>query len=151
MSERDIELLKRLLADPYQIPQPFKTWLIGFLEMSDMNLPISAISGLKGQLAAIGQATAGKTTIGGRGPFTTDASGRVNLSFPTAYSAVDSIVVSSHAGAGTSPPASNNATCSFNVTAVYLNGFEITVWDVNLNAPFASKPVSLSWIALITP
>jgi len=44
-------MLERLFADPTLYPMPLKTWLISWLEGSDLTLPISSINGL---LAKIG-------------------------------------------------------------------------------------------------
>ena len=46
LTQQEYQLLQRLLSDPFSLPQQFKTWLVSFLETSDMNLPISAVNGL---------------------------------------------------------------------------------------------------------
>lgn len=50
LSESEQKLLVRLLSDPFSLPYPFKTWLISYLETSDLNLPLSAVAGLPGLL-----------------------------------------------------------------------------------------------------
>ena len=50
LSEGEQQLLTRLLSDPFSIPQPFKTWIISYIESSDMTLPISSIQGLSSRL-----------------------------------------------------------------------------------------------------
>ena len=152
LSEREIALLQRLLSDPERLPQEFKVWLVRYLELSDMNLPISAINGLRAQLNAIGSTAGGsQNVIGARGPYTTNATGYFNVILPASYSAIEAIVVTSMGAPGVSPPASNIATCTYNVVGVGLNNFDVLVWDVNLNAPYVSKPVYVSWIAHVTP
>lgn len=57
LTPQEYQLLQRLLSDPFSIPIQFKTWLVSFLESSDLTLPISAIAGL--------QALLGITAVGG--------------------------------------------------------------------------------------
>jgi len=54
-------MVRRLLADPFAFPIQFKSWLVSYLESSDMNLPISAVNGLTDILgvAGIGGGTLG--------------------------------------------------------------------------------------------
>jgi microcystin-dependent protein len=56
LSAQEFQLLQRLLSDPFSLPIQFKTWLISYLESSDLNLPISAIQGLS---AALGVSSIG--------------------------------------------------------------------------------------------
>lgn len=51
----------RLLSDPFIFPQPFKTWLVSYLEGSDLSLPISAINGLVTLLGITGGSGGGGT------------------------------------------------------------------------------------------
>ena len=46
-------MLDRLLADPTLYPMQLKTWLISWLEGSDLTLPMSSINGLKVRLDAL--------------------------------------------------------------------------------------------------
>jgi microcystin-dependent protein len=61
LNAEEYALLQRLLSDPFSIPIQFKTWLVSYLETSDMTLPISAISGLKSILGITG---VGSGTLG---------------------------------------------------------------------------------------
>ena len=54
LTDQEYQLLQRLLSDPFSIPLPFKTWLISFIESSDITLPISSIQGLSTTLSQIG-------------------------------------------------------------------------------------------------
>jgi microcystin-dependent protein len=62
LNQQEYDLLQRLLSDPLSIPVQFKTWLVSFLETSDMTLPISAVSGLK-TLLGVGSAGGGSFAI----------------------------------------------------------------------------------------
>jgi microcystin-dependent protein len=53
--------LQRLLSDPFSLPVQFKTWLVSYLESSDMSLPMSAIHGLTAMLGISG---VGSGTLG---------------------------------------------------------------------------------------
>ena len=46
LTDEERALLQRLLSDPFSIPQQFKTWLVAYLEGSDMLLARSSIQGL---------------------------------------------------------------------------------------------------------
>jgi microcystin-dependent protein len=46
LSDEERKLVARLLSDPFAFPQTFKTWLVAYLESSDLTLPISSIQGL---------------------------------------------------------------------------------------------------------
>lgn len=46
LTEQEYQLLQRLLADPFSFPIQFKTWLVSYLETSDLSLPLSAVTGL---------------------------------------------------------------------------------------------------------
>ena len=59
LNERERQLLNRLLSDPASYPAAFKSWLIPFLEISDMDLPIESIHGLESRLATIGSGGGG--------------------------------------------------------------------------------------------
>lgn len=54
LTQQEYQLLQRLLSDPFSLPIQFKTWLISFLETSDMNLPLSAVAGLTAMLGISG-------------------------------------------------------------------------------------------------
>lgn len=53
ISDRERKLLTRLLSDPTLYPQAFKSWLVPYLEISDMKLPVSSVHGLLGRLLAL--------------------------------------------------------------------------------------------------
>ena len=46
LNDEERKLVARLLSDPFAFPQTFKTWLVSYLESSDLTLPISSIQGL---------------------------------------------------------------------------------------------------------
>jgi hypothetical protein len=50
LTDAEQKLLSRLLSDPFSIPITFKTWMVSYLESSDMTLPISSIQGLSAKL-----------------------------------------------------------------------------------------------------
>ena len=54
LTQQEFQLLQRLLSDPFSLPITFKTWLVSYLETSDINLPMSAISGLTAMLGISG-------------------------------------------------------------------------------------------------
>jgi microcystin-dependent protein len=66
LTQQEYQLLQRLLSDPFSIPIQFKTWLVSYLETSDMNLPISSIQGLTTLLgiAGVGSGTLGLLPAG---------------------------------------------------------------------------------------
>jgi hypothetical protein len=47
LTEQERALVARIFSDPFSYPQSFKTWLVSFLEGSDMNLTTDAILGLQ--------------------------------------------------------------------------------------------------------
>src|SRR5262249_36956484 len=53
--------LQRLLSDPFSFPLQFKSWIVSYLETSDMSLPMSSVSGLQKTLGITG---AGSGTLG---------------------------------------------------------------------------------------
>lgn len=61
LSDQEYQLLQRLLSDPLSLPIQFKTWIVAYLEGSDLTLPMSAILGLR---STLGIAGAGKGTLG---------------------------------------------------------------------------------------
>jgi microcystin-dependent protein len=61
LTEQEFQLIQRLLSDPFSFPLQFKSWLVSYLETSDMNLPMSAVSGLQKTLGISG---AGQGTLG---------------------------------------------------------------------------------------
>jgi Phage Tail Collar Domain len=46
LSDNERQAVIRLLSDPFSFPQEFKTWLISFLEGSDLTLPTASVLGL---------------------------------------------------------------------------------------------------------
>lgn len=54
LSDRERRLLNRLLSDSSLYPQSFKSWLVPFLEISDMDLPMANVHGLLDQLDRLG-------------------------------------------------------------------------------------------------
>ena len=54
LSDQERALLQRLLSDPFAYPQQFKTWIISFLEGSDLLLPRSSVQGLSSLLGSGG-------------------------------------------------------------------------------------------------
>ena len=53
--------MQRLFSDPFAFPVAYKTWLVSYLETSDLNLPISAINGL---ISILGITGVGGGTLG---------------------------------------------------------------------------------------
>lgn len=53
LTERERKQIERLLSDPTQLPMAFKTWLVSYLEASDLTLPLSSVQGLQERLDAI--------------------------------------------------------------------------------------------------
>lgn len=53
LNEKERGLMTRMLSDPQLFPLPFKTWLINWLESSDMILPISSVAGLSDRLTVL--------------------------------------------------------------------------------------------------
>ena len=54
LTDQERALLQRLLSDPFSIPQQFKTWLVAYLEGSDMLLARSSVQGLSDLLGSGG-------------------------------------------------------------------------------------------------
>lgn len=50
LNQNEYALLQRLLADPFSFPTEFKTWLVSYMEASDLDLPMSAVHGLNAAL-----------------------------------------------------------------------------------------------------
>jgi hypothetical protein len=71
LNAREYQLLQRLLSDPFSLPMGFKTWLVGYLETSDVTLPMSAIMGLPTVAAAVNSGDSAWHVIGtpGEPPF----------------------------------------------------------------------------------
>jgi len=61
LNEQEFQLLQRLLSDPFSFPLQFKSWIVSYLETSDMSLPMSSVSGLQKTLGITG---AGAGTLG---------------------------------------------------------------------------------------
>jgi len=54
LTQQEYQQVQRLFSDPISIPIQFKTWLVSFLESSDLNLPFSAVNGLIDMLGITG-------------------------------------------------------------------------------------------------
>lgn len=50
LSKREEELLARLLSDPTKYPMTLKTWIVAWLEGSDLTVPLSSVKGLVSRL-----------------------------------------------------------------------------------------------------
>lgn len=61
LTDQEYQMVQRLLADPFSFPLAFKTWLISYLETSDLTLPIAAVQGLS---ALLGISITGSGTLG---------------------------------------------------------------------------------------
>lgn len=57
LTEQELKLLQRLLSDPFSFPVAYKTWLVSYLETSDLSLPVSAVQGLTNLLGISGAST----------------------------------------------------------------------------------------------
>jgi len=69
LTAQEYQLLQRLLSDPFSLPIQFKTWLVSYLETSDLSLPLGAIQGLTTLL--------GITGVGGGGTLGTLPAGLI--------------------------------------------------------------------------
>jgi microcystin-dependent protein len=101
LSEQEYQLLQRLLSDPFSLPIQFKTWLVSYLESSDLNMPLSSVQGLTRMLGITG---AGQGTLGllppglvlphagksaPQGALMCDGQVYAKASFPRLYDAID--------------------------------------------------------------
>jgi len=68
LSQREQELVQRIFSDPFSIPISWKTWLVSFLEVSDLNLPLSSINGLIQRLGVTAAPTGGLAILEGLPP-----------------------------------------------------------------------------------
>ena len=59
LTDEERKLVNRLFSDPFSFPQTFKTWLIAFLEGSDLTLPLGSVNGLLGLIGAQGGGSPG--------------------------------------------------------------------------------------------
>lgn len=59
LTDEERKLVSRLLSDPFTFPQVYKTWLVAFLEGSDMTLPLSSVLGLTNLLGSAGGGSPG--------------------------------------------------------------------------------------------
>jgi hypothetical protein len=50
LTDSEFQLVQRLFSDPFSFPLSFKTWLVSYLEASDMILPQSSVEGLSRKL-----------------------------------------------------------------------------------------------------
>jgi hypothetical protein len=57
LNANEYQLLQRLLADPFSFPTEFKTWLVSYIEASDLDLPMSSVHGLNAALNTAGSTT----------------------------------------------------------------------------------------------
>lgn len=75
LTEKEFQQVQRFLGDPFSFPISYKTWLISYLESSDLSLPISAVNGLTAILgiAGLGGGTLGILPAGLIFPFGADA------------------------------------------------------------------------------
>lgn len=46
LSDQELQLMQRLFSDPLSIPMVFKTWMVNWLEISDIKLSMAAVIGL---------------------------------------------------------------------------------------------------------
>jgi len=46
LNEQEQALMQRMFSDPLSIPMEFRTWLVNWLEISDIKLPMNAVIGL---------------------------------------------------------------------------------------------------------
>jgi microcystin-dependent protein len=63
LTQQEYQLLQRLLSDPFSLPIQFKSWLVSYLETSDLSLPIGAIQGLTAILGITGVGASGTLGI----------------------------------------------------------------------------------------
>lgn len=141
LSLREEEQLKRLLSDPTKYPQTLKTWIISWLEGSDLSLPLSAIVGLGQRLAAF--SLADRSQLFGLAAGTTDAGGGLRVSFPVAVTGVQGVVLTN------ANPA--HANCVFSAFGWDATGFTILAWNVPANAALAATAITVSWQAYVSP
>ena len=59
LTEDERKFVSRMFSDPFAFPQMYKTWLIAFLEGSDLSLPLSSILGLSSLLGGGGGGSPG--------------------------------------------------------------------------------------------
>lgn len=59
LTEEERRIVTRMLSDPFAFPQSFKTWLVAFLEGSDVSLPLASIVGLSSMLGVQSGGSAG--------------------------------------------------------------------------------------------
>jgi hypothetical protein len=57
LTDRERQLLTRLLSDPTVYPFALKDWLVGYLETSDIDLPMTSVHGLLEALRTASVAT----------------------------------------------------------------------------------------------
>lgn len=53
LTKREEEMLTRLFSDPTKYPMTLKTWLVAWLEQSDLTIPLGSVNGLAARLALI--------------------------------------------------------------------------------------------------
>jgi microcystin-dependent protein len=63
LTQQEYQLLQRLLSDPFSLPIQFKSWLVSYLETSDLSLPLGAIQGLTAILGITGVGASGTLGI----------------------------------------------------------------------------------------
>jgi microcystin-dependent protein len=57
LTQQEYQQVQRLFSDPFSFPIQFKTWLVSYLETSDLNLPFSSVNGLIDLLGITGTGT----------------------------------------------------------------------------------------------
>lgn len=53
LTDRERQVLTRLLSDPTVYPLVFKDWIVAYLETSDIDLPMTNVHGLLQQIASL--------------------------------------------------------------------------------------------------
>lgn len=144
LTPREVALLERLLSDPYRFPLAYKTWLVSFLEMSDMNLPMSAIAGLTRRFESI-NAKLTTRVVGGLALGNANATGQAVIPFGQTFatgSILQSVVVSCRRLA--------HKHVIYSVVSWTATDFTISMWDTVTNAPvLEGEPFQASWQLLL--
>jgi hypothetical protein len=150
INDRERKLLARLLSDPTAYPASFKNWLIPFLEISDMSLPMTVVSGLQTRFvgidAKISDVPVAKTrVVGGQAGGAVDASGQLVVLHgatiaPTEFTS--SVVLTNNKF--------THRHVVFSVINQTATGFTIASLDTTTHAPLISpEPIIVFWQMLI--
>ena len=91
LTDQERALLIRLLSDPFSYPIIFKTWLVSFLESSDILLPRSSIQGLTTLLSTTAWRKA--ELRAGHYEGTTEANGYMDIPIGAGLTSVESFMV----------------------------------------------------------